>query len=230
MSAPEVLKIQDHHIPRVVNSVCTTIVMLAVIYTSYSYLLTQLENAQKPLLQQIDMLQLQLKDEKDKRLGVEQESARLKMQIDEKDKQLKKLVSENGDQTVNFEGEKYAQVCPLTPQVIDNNLIRRALQATLSRKSTERFEGFSVLMNNLDYLDDQMQRNIVELYLNEVDKRNRDGVYYALFILSQLRPTILKEYQTEIEGGYSFIYEGSGWDKTLYKYCQLESKFNKRPE
>lgn len=226
MNAPEILKVQENHLPRIVNSICTTVVMLALIYTSYSYLLTQLEADQRPLFQEMEALRMQLKDEKDKRLNTEQENVRLKLQLDEKEKQLKKFLTQQEDVKDSFQPEGYTQTCPLDPQEMDKDLLQKALQKTLSRKAPERFEGFTLLMNNIDYLDDSQQREIVQTYLNEMDKRNRDGIYYAAFVISELKPKILKEFQAAIEEAYGFIYEGSGWERTLYKYCQIENKAN----
>lgn len=226
MSAPEILKIPENYLPRIVNSICTTVVMLALIYTSYSYLLNQLEADQKPLFQEMETLRMQLKDEKDKRLFTEQENVRLKMQLDEREKQLKKFLTQQEDVKDNLQTESYPQTCLLDSQEVDKDLLRKALQETLSRRAPERFEGFALLMNNIDYLDDSQQREVVQTYLSEIDKRNRDGVYYAAFILSELKPKILKEFQTAIEEAYSFIYESSGWERTLYKYCQIENKVN----
>lgn len=225
MNAPEVLKIQENHLPRMVNSICTTVVMLALIYTSYSYLLTQLEADQKPLFQEMETLRMQLKEEKEKRLSTEQENVRLKMQLDEREKQLKKFLTQE-DVKDNLQTESYNQTCPLSSQEMESDLLQKALQETLSRKAPERFEGFTLLMNNIDYLDESQQREIVQTYLSDMDKRNRDGVYYAAFIMSELKPKILKEFQTAIEEAYSFVYEGSGWERTLYKYCQIENKVN----
>lgn len=228
MSAPELLTIQEHQLPRIVNSVCITIVTLALIYTSYSYLLMRLESDQKPLIQEAQTLRVQLKEEKEKRLSTEQENTRFKIQLEEKDKLLKKLSTqlEEGNQEKPSPGESDTQACPLAAQEVDKGMIRNALRETLSRKAAERFEGVAILMNNIDYLDEKMQHEVVDFYLKEVDKRNRDGVYYATFILSELKPKVLKEYQAEIEGVYSFINDGSGWEKTLYKYCQIASKIN----
>lgn len=228
MSAPELLKIQENQLPRIVNSVCVTIVTLALIYTSYSYLLMRLESDQKPLIQETQTLRVQLKEEKEKQLSTEQENTRVKLLLEEKDKQLKKLLTqlEEGNKENSSPGESDTQACPLAAQEVDKGMIRNALRETLSRKAAERFEGVTVLVNNIDYLDEKMQREVVDFYLKAVDKRNREGVYYATFILSELKPKVLKEYQAEIAEVYSFIDDGSGWEKTLYKYCQIESKIN----
>lgn len=231
MNTPDLLKIQENQLPRIVNSLCLTIVTLALIYTSYSYLLMRLEIDQKPLIQEAQTLRVQLKEEKEKRLSTEQENTRFKILLEEKDKQLKKLLTqlEGGNQeTSSSPKESSVQQCSLVPQEVNNDMIRNALRETLSRKTAERFEGVAILMNHLDYLDEKTQREVVEFYLREVDKRNRDGVYYATFILSELMPKVLKEYQAEIEEMYGFINDESGWEKTLYKYCQIESKINSR--
>lgn len=229
MSAPELLTIQENQLPRIVNSVCITIVTLALIYTSYSYLLMRLEGDQKPLIQEAQTLRVQLKEEKEKRLTTEQENTRFKFQIEEKEKLLKKLstqLEKGNKESSSSPGESDTQACPLAAQDVDKGMIHNALRETLSRKAAERFEGVAILMNNMDYLDEKMQREVVDFYLREVDKRNRDGVYYATFILSELKPKVLREYQAEIAEVYSFIDDGSGWEKTLYKYCQIESKIN----
>jgi len=222
MSTQEVLRIEI--LPKLVNTICLTIVMLALIYTTYSYLLVQADFAKQPFTSEINTLRLQLKTETDKRVALEQENIHLNTRLATKEEQIKRLLTQvEGNET---QEEASSQSCRIDNQEIDRDLIRKALQNTLSRKSQERFEGFAILMNHLDYLDLQIQREVIEFYLNKVDKRNRSGVYYSVFILSQFSPTILKEYGHQIEQTFSFVSSPTGWEKTSYKYCQLQSKIN----
>lgn len=224
MSAQEILRIEQHALPKIVNTLCITVVMLALIYAIYSYLLVKAEIEQKPFANELNLLRTQIKEEQEKRQTTEQENSNLNTKLITKEEHIKRLLT----QLENIEQgeESKLKSCRIEPQEVDRELIRKSLQNTLSRQSPDRFEGFSILMNNLDYLDEQMQREMIEFYLNKIDKRNRSGVYYAVFILSQLNSLILKEYHDEIEQTFSFVSQQPGWEKTSYKYCQLGNKIN----
>ena len=224
MSAQEILRIEQHALPKIINTLCITVVMLTLIYTIYSYLLVRAEIEEKPFLNELNMLRVQIKEEREKRQNIEQENLNLNTKIITKEDYIKRLLKqlENTEQ----EEENNLKSCRIEPQEVEREFIHKALQNTLSRQSPERFEGFSILMNNLDYLDEQLQREVIEFYLSKIDKRNRSGVYYAVFILSQLNPLILKEYHDEIEQTFGFVSQQPGWEKTSYKYCQLGNKIN----
>jgi len=240
MNISEPLKIQPtDYLPKIVNSVCTTVVMLAFIYTVYSYFLIQLETRHKPLLKEINTLQLQLQEENERRLLLERENARLSIQLEEDQQKIKKLSAQltypnflrKAEQstlpsTLSPLSSEEERECKTAEKPLEDKFLRAALHKTLSRNAEDRFEGFSILMNNVEYTTEQTQRELLELYLKEMNKSNRLGVYYAAFIMAEFEPVVLHEYHTQIESAYQFIHQESGWEKTANKYCQIQQKID----
>ncbi|GEM_PF-1906935 len=236
MNVSEPLKIQPtDYLPKIVNSVCTTIVMLAFIYTVYSYFLIQLETRHKPLLKEINTLQLQFQEESERRLLLERENARLSIQVEEGQQKIKKLsgqltqpnfLQKSEQSALSFLSLEEENECKTSEKPLEDRFLRSALHKTLSRNSTDRFEGFSILMNNVEYTTEQTQRDLLELYLKEMNKSNRLGIYYAAFIMAELEPVVLYEYRTQLESAYQFIHQESGWEKTANKYCQIKRKID----
>lgn len=221
-------KLASDNLPPIVNTVCGTIVLLALIYAVYSYLLAQIEIDRKPLAAELQKVQNQLKVEAEKRLAVEQERDTLSTQLKAREADIGKLVElDNKSKAAPLSSEQQpVQICPVETAKMDEDFLGRATRQTLSRKPNERFEGFTLLMNNLDYMDEQAQRDIIEIYLQEIDAHNRDGVYYATFVLSELPAAVLKDYAAELEETFQFMHQSSGWEKTLHNYCKIEGKLN----
>lgn len=220
MSDLKTLK-QSDNLPKIVNTIAIATVLLACIYASYSYLVTQLKMVNDPLIHQLDVLRIQLKKEKKKRQLAEQENEKLTILLEKRNSEIKRFITQFEEEQIS---QPLIQQCSIDEEKTNDTLLRKAIHMTLSRKAEERFRGFSILMNNIDYMSEQMQRETIEFYLKRIDKKNKVGVYYAAFIMSELRPHILKEYQPEIERAYHAIYQQPGWERTSYKYCQIENK------
>lgn len=214
------------NLPSIINTLAVTIVSLAFIYAAYSYLVIQLQAEAQPTSNKLVNLQLQLKQEQAKSQQLQQENNNLLAAIEQKEQRIKQL-------RMQLEEESKLTDQLITPQCsvvknkdITDKLLRKALHQTLSRTLSERFEGFSILMNKIDYLDESLQKEIIEFYLGNMNKKHKVGVYYATFIMSELAPQVLRAYEPEIESAYRSIYQQPGWEMTSYKYCQIESKMD----
>lgn len=216
--------VDNDNLPRIVNAICITLVLLAIIYVTYSYLLTTIAVKQQPLTLKLERVQEQLKTVQTQRQNLIEEKAKLMAQLKKQNQEIISLQAQRQQKNPVFPAS--TQVCTVEPENLNESFINKALRKTLSRKPLERIEGFSILMNNLDYMDSQLQNQVVQFYLAEINPKNRDGVYYATFILSELRPDVLKRYEFEIDEALYFIHEDSDWQKTLHKYCGIENKLN----
>ena len=232
----------ENNLPRIVTTISFSIaVILLTLIFSYSYLLIHIFTEKKQLTEKLIDTRIQLEEEQEQRFLMEQDKKQLTAQIQEKEEEISQLLvqlkqaeeqpclkNQEQEEEENIEEQpetgSQTETCHLVYQKVNIDFIHRAAQKTLSSLNTERFEGFSILMNNIDYIPDDLQHEIIELYLNKMDKTNKDGVYYTTFILSQLRPNILKEYEDQIQQLYHSIYQKPGWQRTSYKYCQLENK------
>lgn len=222
----------QHNISRIVTTIsfCVAFILLTLIF-SYSYLLIQVVAEKENLTQELINARVQLDEEKEKRYLTEQDKSQLSQQIQTLRTQLQQTeeiqcVECDLEEEEENEFIKEIQSCRVDYQEVNSHFIRQACKKTLSFKDKERFEGFTILMDNLDYMNDQEQRELIEFYLKKMDKRNREGVYYAAFIMSELKPSILREYEKQIEDAYRSISYKPGWEKISYKYCQIENKFN----
>lgn len=214
----------NDNLPRIVNAICITLVLLALIYAVYSYLLTLVDVAQQPLVAKLETTRQQLEKTQQKEQLLATEKASLAVQLEKQTQEMANLQTQLKKVKDSEQSLSNNQVCTVEPENMDEKFIRNALKKTLSQKPQERMEGFSILMNNIDYMSVQLQDQIVQFYLTGVESKNRDGVYYAIFILSELQPAVLKRYEFDIEEVFSFIRDGSDWQKTFHKYCEIESK------
>jgi chromosome segregation ATPase len=230
-------------------SVSIALILLTLIF-SYSYLLIQVVTERKQLTRELITVRDQLSEEQKKRSLAETNSQQLLAQLTERDSNINQLQEQlaKSNKPIDTEAKpldieakppiatakslssvdnkvEEAQLCLIDDySEIDKKTLRRAMTKTLSTKAEERFEGFTILMNNVEYLSDDLQREVTEYYLNNMNQRNKDGVYYATFILSQLTPSILREYEVELQTWYAPLYQQNGWQRTLSKYCHLENK------
>jgi uncharacterized protein YoxC len=219
----------NDNLPRIVNAICITLVFLALIYTIYSYLLTLIEVAQQPLTVELETIQQQLDEVQKKERILADEKANLVSQLEKQTQEIVGLQTQLQKVKESEQRPADAQVCAVEPENLDEKFIHNALKKTLSRRPNERMEGFSILMNNLDYMNTPLQDQVVQFYLAEMNPKNKDGVYYATFILSELKPEVLKRYEFEIDETFYFIHEGSDWQKTFHKYCKIENKMYDPP-
>jgi len=223
----------ENHIPRIVTTIsfAIVIILLTVIF-SYSYLLMKLVTEKENLAEQLIKVRLQLEEEQEKRFLTQQDKNKLLKEIQSLRVQLQQTEEKQcptiqvTETQVEPSPEEEILVCRVEHKQINFKLIRKAVLKTLSNNSSDRFEGFSVLMNNLDYITEHEQRQLIQFYLDRISPSNPEGVYYAAFIISELKPAVLKEYEQQLQEAYQFIFYKPGWEHTSYRYCQIESKLN----
>lgn len=226
----------ENHIPRIVTTIsfAIVIILLTVIF-SYSFLLIKLVTEKESLTEELIKVRLQLEEEREKRFLTQQDKGKLleeiqslRVQVQQaEEKQCSVIqVAEVVETQVKSSEENQVLTCQLEYREINFRFLHQALLKTLSNNSSDRFEGFSILMNNIDYITEHEQRELVEFYLRKIHPSNPEGVYYAAFIMSELKPAVLKEYETQLEEAYQFIFYKPGWERTSYRYCQIENKLN----
>lgn len=213
----------NDNLPRIVNAICITLVLLTLIYAIYSYLLTVLEAEKQPLKAELETIQRLLREEQKKQQLLAGEKETLSSQLKNKTEEINGLQVKL-TKVKEIEQQAISQECLVEPEDMDTTLLQKALNKTLSQKSFERIEGFSILMNHVDYMSEQTQENVVKFYLQALDSRNSEGIYYATFVLSELKPVILQRYESELTEALQFIHEGDEWEKASHKYCKIESK------
>ena len=228
---------ENNQLSQIVTAISFTIaaILLTLIF-SYSYLLSQIVAEKKQLTEEFITMRNQLGEERQKRQKLEENNQQLRTQLSKKEEEIEKYqvqLQETEKRRLECQeligdedGENQTSACQVVHKEVSSELIRQAAQNLLSVKTTDRFKGFSILMNHIEYIDDRLQREIIEFYLKEMDKKNEDGVYYATFILSWLKPNILREYETQIREWYHAISKNSDWQRTAYRYCQLEKRMN----
>lgn len=228
---------ENNQLTQIVTAISFTIaaILLTLIF-SYSYLLSQIVAEKKQLTEEFITMRNQLGEERENRQKLAENNQQLKTQLAKKEEEIERLqlqLQETEKRRLECqeligdeEGENQTLACQVVNKEVSSEFIRQAAQDLISVKTTDRFKGFSILMNHIEYLNDQLQREITEFYLEKMDKKNEDGVYYATFILSRLKPSILREYETRIREWYHPISQNSGWQRTLYRYCQLEKRMN----
>jgi hypothetical protein len=206
-------------------SLAIAIVLIILIF-SYSYLLIETFSEKAVLTKELIKTRLELEAERESRGLVQQDKEQLTHQVQFLRTQLQQQKQSKPCPVccATTADSSTTSLCQASNQNTNMNLIHKALRQTLSAQANDRFEGFFTLMNNIDYLTDQQQRELIEFYLQQMKPTNQEGVYYAVFIMSQLQPARLQEYEAEIEEKYRFIYFQPGWERISYRYCQIESK------
>ncbi len=228
---------ENNQLPRIVTTISFTLALiLLMLIFSYSYLLSQIVAEKKQLTEEFITTRNQLGEEREQRQKIAENNRQLNAQLVKKEDEIKKLHAQLKEtEKRRLECEELAEdeasedeipTCQIVYKTVNADLIRRASRKLLSAKTADRFEGFSILMNYIDYLHDPLQHELIEFYLAKMNKKNEDGVYYATFILSQLRPNILREHETQIREWYHPISQQRGWQRTSYRYCQLEKRMN----
>jgi septal ring factor EnvC (AmiA/AmiB activator) len=228
---------ETNQLPQIVTAISFTIaVILLTLIFSYSYLLSQIVAEKKQLTEEFIAMRNQLGEEREQRQKLAENNQQLSTQLARKEEEIEKIQQqlqatekrrlECQELIGDDEGENQTPICQVVYKEVSSELIRQAAQNLLSTKTADRFKGFAILMNHLEYINDQLQRELTEFYLEHMDKKNEDGVYYATFVLSQLKPSILREYETKIREWYHSISPQAGWQRTSYRYCQLEKRMN----
>lgn len=228
---------ENNQLSQIVTAISFTIAtILLTLICSYSYLLSQIVAEKKQLTEEFITMRNQLGEERQKRQKLEENNQQLKTQLAKQEEETEKYqlqLQETEKRRLECqellgdeEGENQTPACQVVNKEVSSEFIRQAAKSLLSTKTADRFKGFSILMNHIEYIDDKLQREVIEFYLKAMDKKNEDGVYYATFILSRLKPNILREYETQLREWYHSISENSGWQRTSYRYCQLEKRMN----
>ena len=228
---------ETNQLSQIVTAISFTIaIILLTLIFSYSYLLSQIVAEKKQLTEEFITMRNQLGEEREQRQKLAENNRQLTTQLARKEEEIEKIqlqLQETEQRRLECqeligddEGENQTPACQVAYKEVSNELLHQAARDLLSTKTPERFKGFTILMNYLEYINEQSQREITEFYLKNMDKKNEDGVYYATFILSRLKPSILREYETQIREWYHSISPKSGWQRTSYRYCQLEKRMN----
>jgi chaperonin cofactor prefoldin len=227
---------ETNQLSQIVTAISFTIaVILLTLIFSYSYLLSQIVAEKKQLTEEFIAMRNQLGEEREQRQKLAENNQQLITQLAKKEGKIEKIQQQLQEtekrrlecqELIGDDEGDQTPACQVVYKEVSHELIRQAAQNLLSTKTTDRFKGFAILINNLEYINDQSQREITEFYLENMDKKNEDGVYYATFVLSQLKPSILREYETQIREWYHSISPQSGWQRTSYRYCQLEKRMN----
>lgn len=226
---------ETNQLSQIVTAISFTIaVILLTLIFSYSYLLSQIVADKKQLTEEFITMRNQLGDERQKRQKLAEKNQQLITQLAKRETEIETIQLQLQTtekrrlecQELIGDDEDDSPVCQVVYKEVSNELIHQAARNLLSIKTADRFKGFSILMNHLEYINDQLQRELTEFYLENMDKKNEDGVYYATFILSKLKPSVLREYETRIRKWYHSISPKTGWQRTSYRYCQLEKRMN----
>jgi len=111
---------------------------------------------------------------------------------------------------------------------VDEKFFFKSVEQTISKNREIRFQAFTTVMHNLDYIDIMLQQQVIAFYLKHLTRllqqKNENGIYYATFIMSELTGKSLKVYQAELEKFYTQLENKRRWEKTLYRYCKIKRK------
>jgi chaperonin cofactor prefoldin len=226
---------ETNQLSQIVTAISFTIaVILLTLIFSYSYLLSQIVADKKQLTEEFITIRNQLGEERQKRQKLAEKNQQLITRLAKRETEIETIQLQLQEtekrrlecQELIGDDEDESPVCQVVYKEVSNELIHQAARNLLSIKTADRFKGFSILMNHLEYINDQLQRELTEFYLENMDTKNEDGVYYATFILSKLKPSVLREYETRIREWYHSISPKTGWQRTSYRYCQLEKRMN----